>query len=221
DVSHNSLYGRLSLDFKGMVPDAHALINLAHNFFSGDALLFAAGTRVCPMEASGSSNPSSPSTFDAFAGKCKITTFGLQDYSVTWAGKEVRGSVAGNCLTLTPDTECSFNATQRSSEACRAFCGITANGPCDGHGVCVLPAAPSSPSNFTCRCDAGYSALDSGSGSTCALLVQAGSPGSPGSPGSTGSPGSPGSLPKAATATVPLLTPWLWPAFLALLCCVM
>ncbi|CAI5530588.1 unnamed protein product [Closterium sp. Naga37s-1] len=168
DVSHNSLYGRISLDFKGMVADGNALINLAHNFFSGDALLLVAGSRVCPTEASRLSNLGRASTFDAIAGKCKSDTSGLQDYSVAGEGKEVRGSVAGNCLALSPDTECSSNPTQRSTAACQAICSITANGPCDGHGVCVL-SAPASPPNFTCRCDAGYSAIESGSGSTCGL----------------------------------------------------
>ncbi|CAI5534948.1 unnamed protein product [Closterium sp. Naga37s-1] len=109
-------------------------------------------------------------TFDVFAGKCNnAAATGLRDISVAGAGKEARVSLSGNCLTLSADAYCSSNATQRSTAACQAFCSITDNGPCDGHGACV-PPAPASPTNFTCLCDAGYSALDSGNGSTCAIV---------------------------------------------------
>ncbi|CAI5480184.1 unnamed protein product [Closterium sp. Yama58-4] len=170
DVSGNSLYGRINRNFKSMVADSDALINLAHNFFFGDALLLAAGCQVCPTQITEPNNLGMGDTFDVLAGKCTTAAAtGLRDISVAGAGKEARVGVAGNCLTLSADAECSANATQRSTAACQAFCSITDNGPCDGHGECV-PPAPASPSNFTCLCHAGYSALDLGNGSTCAVV---------------------------------------------------
>ncbi|CAI5498643.1 unnamed protein product, partial [Closterium sp. Naga37s-1] len=170
DVSGNSLYGRINRNFKSMVADGGALINLAHNFFFGDALLLAAGCQVCPAEITQPNNLVLGDTFDVFAGKCDTAAAtGLRDFSMAGAGKEARVSVAGNCLTLSPGAECAANATQRSTAACQAFCSITDNGPCDGHGECV-PPAPASPSNFSCLCHAGYSAIDSGNGSTCAIV---------------------------------------------------
>ncbi|CAI7857601.1 unnamed protein product [Closterium sp. NIES-53] len=43
DVSGNSMYGRMNRNFKNMVADGDARINLARNFFFGDVVLFAAG----------------------------------------------------------------------------------------------------------------------------------------------------------------------------------
>ncbi|CAI5965484.1 unnamed protein product, partial [Closterium sp. NIES-65] len=174
DVSGNSLYGRINRNFKSMVADGEALINLAHNFFFGDAVLLAAGCQVCPAEITQPNNlVLSDLSSGRGAGKCVDGISGTRDYSVAGEGKAARVSVAGNCLALSPDAECAANATQRSTAACQAFCSITDNGPCDGHGECV-PPAPTSPSNFTCLCRPGYSALDSGNGSTCAV-VKAGS----------------------------------------------
>ncbi|CAI5462042.1 unnamed protein product, partial [Closterium sp. Yama58-4] len=172
DVSNNSLYGRINRNFKNMVADGEALINLAHNFFFGDAVLFAAGCQVCPVEITDPNmlvlgDTSSGSAQGA--GKCIGGITFMKDYSVAAAGKGARVSLLGNCLTLSPDGDCASNATQRSKAACQAFCSITDNGPCDGHGECV-PPAPGSTSNFTCLCDAGYSTLDLGNGSTCAIV---------------------------------------------------
>ncbi|CAI5993575.1 unnamed protein product [Closterium sp. NIES-64] len=169
DVSGNSLYGRINRNFRSMVADGDALINLAHNFFFGDAVLLAAGCQVCPIHISKPNNLVLGDTGVGAVGKCATSFTAIRDYSVAGAGKGARVSVAGNCLTLIPDAECAANATQRSTAACQAFCSITDNGPCDGHGECV-PPAPASPSNFTCLCHAGYSPLDSGNGSTCAVV---------------------------------------------------
>ncbi|CAI5521274.1 unnamed protein product, partial [Closterium sp. Naga37s-1] len=176
DVSGNSLYGRINRDFKNMVTTMGApardfeyiaaddipLVNLAHNFFFGDGVLFALGCKVCPTEIN---EPNNLGIRDSFAwrelgGKCDFLAPNMP----------ARVSLSGNCLTLTPNNQCSSNATQRSTAACQAFCSITDNGPCDGHGACV-PADPASPSNFTCLCDAGYTTVDSGNGSsTCAIV---------------------------------------------------
>ncbi|CAI5535191.1 unnamed protein product, partial [Closterium sp. Naga37s-1] len=170
DVSNNSLYGHVSRNFNSMVADSEALINLAHNFFYGDAVLFAAGCQVCPEEITQRNQLILDDSSVALAGKCSDAGYsGLRDYSVAGAGKGARGSLAGNCLTVNRDVKCPSNATQRSTAACQAFCSITDNGPCDGHGACV-PPAPAAQANFTCACDAGYSPVDVGNGSTCAIV---------------------------------------------------
>ncbi|CAI5974674.1 unnamed protein product [Closterium sp. NIES-65] len=170
DVSNNSLYGRINHDFNSMVADWEALINLAHNFFYGDAVLFAAGCRVCPEEITQRNQLQLGDSSVRLARNCSDTAFsGQRDYSVVGAGKGARGSLAGNCLTLKRDVKCPSNATQRSTAACQAFCSITDNGPCDGHGACV-PPAPDAQANFTCMYDAEYSSMDLGNSSTCAIL---------------------------------------------------
>ncbi|CAI5458259.1 unnamed protein product [Closterium sp. Yama58-4] len=169
DVSGNSLYGRINRDFENIAADDSDLINLSHNFFFGDGALFAAGCKVCPTEVS---EPNSLGIRDTtawqnYGGKCGSLASSV---SVAGAGKRARVSLSGNCLTLTPSSKCSANATQRSTAACQAFCSMTDLGPCDGHGACV-PADPASPSNFTCLCDAGYSAVNSANASsTCAIV---------------------------------------------------
>ncbi|CAI7877382.1 unnamed protein product, partial [Closterium sp. NIES-54] len=131
DVSGNSMYGRMNRNFKNMVADGDARINLARNFFFGDVVLFAAGCQVCPTEISDPNNLDMGDTFDVLAGKCNnLATTSRHYFSVAGAGKEARVSLLGNCLTLSPDGECSSNATQRSTAACQAFCSITENGPC-------------------------------------------------------------------------------------------
>ncbi|CAI5970764.1 unnamed protein product, partial [Closterium sp. NIES-64] len=174
DVSSNSLYGRINRDFENMVADGNALINLAHNFFFGDAVLFAAGCKVCPTEVSEPNNLDIWDTsliYQDFGGRCSnAATHLLDNNPMVQSGKTTRVILSGNCLTLSPRTKCTSKGTQRSATACQAFCSITDNGPCDGHGACV-PATPTSPSNFTCICDAGYTTVDSGNGSsTCAIV---------------------------------------------------
>ncbi|CAI5962673.1 unnamed protein product, partial [Closterium sp. NIES-64] len=145
DVSGNSLYGRINRDFKGMVANSGALVNLARNFFFGEAVLFAAGCKVCPTEVSepNSLGLKATSNWRVSDGNCNnaLPSYLLQDYAVTGAGLKLRVSLSGNCLTLSPSTECSVNATQRSTAACQAFCSITDNGPCDGHGVSAIITA--------------------------------------------------------------------------------
>ncbi|CAI5482582.1 unnamed protein product [Closterium sp. Yama58-4] len=107
------------------------------------------------------------SPLKGFGGKCHNLALGS---SVAGSGKLARVALSGNCLTLTPSNKSSSNATQRSTAACQAFCSITAIGPCDGHEACV-PAAPTSPTNFTCLCDAGYTTVDSDNGSSSCAIV--------------------------------------------------
>ncbi|CAI5962248.1 unnamed protein product [Closterium sp. NIES-65] len=64
DVSGNNLYRRINRDFESIVTDGNALINLAHNFFFGDGVLFAAGCKVCPTEVS---EPNKLNLWDASA----------------------------------------------------------------------------------------------------------------------------------------------------------
>ncbi|CAI7858199.1 unnamed protein product [Closterium sp. NIES-54] len=176
DVSGNSLFGLINRDLKSMVADGGALITLAHNFFFGDAVLFAAGCKVCPTEVN------EPNNLDMWniskwmvGGKCNDA---LVNNSIMGAGREVRVSLSGNYLTLSPNVGCSSHATQRSTAACKALCSITANGPCDGHGECVQPD-PASPSKFACLCHAGYTAVNLDNGSTCAIIYSNTTTGNP------------------------------------------
>ncbi|CAI5989086.1 unnamed protein product [Closterium sp. NIES-65] len=135
-------------DFEYIAANDNPLVNLAHNFFFGDGVLFALGYKVCPTEIN---EPNNLGIRDSFAWR---ELGGKSDFLAL--NKPARVSLSGNCLTLTPNAECLVNAIQRSTAACQAFCSITDNGPCEGHGACV-PADPASPSNFTCLCDAGVS----------------------------------------------------------------
>ncbi|CAI5946599.1 unnamed protein product [Closterium sp. NIES-64] len=151
DVSHNSFYGRINRNFEGIVPTAGALLNLAHNFFYGDPVLFASGCQFCPSEIAGE--------------------------SVVEPG-ELSVQAGGNCVVQSE----AGRFSQRTPAACRAFCSITDNGPCDGHGACVPPpqggdSSHGSTANFSCQCDVGYSAFDSGNGSTCVILTTTTVPG--------------------------------------------
>ncbi|CAI5936218.1 unnamed protein product [Closterium sp. NIES-64] len=149
-------------DFEYIAANDNPLVNLAHNFFFGDGVLFALGYKVCPTEIN---EPNNLGIRDSFAWR---ELGGKSDFLAL--NKPARVSLSGNCLTLTPNAECLVNAIQRSTAACQAFCSITDNGPCEGHGACV-PADPASPSNFTCLCDAGYTTVDSSNGSsTCAIV---------------------------------------------------
>ncbi|CAI5521038.1 unnamed protein product [Closterium sp. Naga37s-1] len=168
------LYGSINRDFENMVADGNALINLAHNFYFGDAVLYAAGCKVCPTEVSEPNNLEIWDTsliYQDFGGRCSNPATHLLDNNpMVQSGKTTRVILSGNCLTLSPRTKCTSKGTEHSAAACQAFCSITDNGPCDGHGACV-PATPTSPSNFTCICDAGYTTVDSGNGSsTCAIV---------------------------------------------------
>ncbi|CAI5509870.1 unnamed protein product [Closterium sp. Naga37s-1] len=170
DVSGNSLYGRINHNFRNMVADGEALVNLARNYFNGEAVLFADGCQVCPMEINAPNRlvPGDTSSAQA-AGKCVGSVSGMRDYSVAGAGKSARVSLSDNCLTLNPGMPCSSNATQRSPAACQAFCSVTESGPCDGHGECV-PPSPGGSGNFSCVCDAWYSTLATVNGSTCRIV---------------------------------------------------
>ncbi|CAI5498493.1 unnamed protein product [Closterium sp. Naga37s-1] len=97
-----------------MVADSEALINLAHNFFYGEAVLFAAGCQVCPEEITQRNQLLLDDSSVGVAGRCSNTFSGQRDYSVVGAGKGARGSLAGNCLTHNRDVKCPSNATQRS-----------------------------------------------------------------------------------------------------------
>ncbi|CAI7766811.1 unnamed protein product, partial [Closterium sp. NIES-53] len=171
DVSGNSLYGRVNRNFRNMVADGEALVNLARNYFNGEAVLFADGCQVCPIEINKPNRLElgDTSVTSDEAGKCVGSMSAMRDYSVAGAGKSARVSLSYNCLTLNAEMPCSSNATQRSTAECQAFCSITENGPCDGHGECV-PPAPGANGNFSCVCDAGYSTLTSANGSTCGIV---------------------------------------------------
>ncbi|CAI7840413.1 unnamed protein product [Closterium sp. NIES-53] len=258
DVSHNSFYGRINRNFEGIVPTAGALLNLAHNFFYGDPVLFASGCQFCPSEIAGESVVEPGDLSVQAGGNCVVlseagrwvgVSSGFFQCSSPAAAtprnfpsshsprptaslhrraplvvaqqyQQGQASLANNCFQPTAPLSCpatpysnpttppnssisssssSFSSSsssaslspafsQRTPAACRAFCSITDNGPCDGHGACVPPpqgpdSSQGSTSNFSCECDAGYSAFDSGNGSMCVILTTTTVPGPGLSPG--------------------------------------
>ncbi|CAI5516002.1 unnamed protein product [Closterium sp. Naga37s-1] len=214
DVSHNSFYGRINRNFEGIVPTAGALLNLAHNFFYGDPVLFASGCQFCPSEIAGESVVEPGDLSVQAGGNCVVESeAGRAPLVVAQQYQQGQASLANNCFQPTAPLSCpatpysnpttppnssisssssSFSSSssaslslafsQRTPAACRAFCSITDNGPCNGHGACVPPpqgpdSSQGSTSNFSCECDAGYSAFDSGNGSTCVILTTTTVPG--------------------------------------------
>ncbi|CAI7771390.1 unnamed protein product [Closterium sp. NIES-54] len=231
DVSHNSFYGRINRNFEGIVPTAGALLNLAHNFFYGDPVLFASGCQFCPSEIAGESVVEPGDLSVQAGGNCVVLSeAGSQRLAgggvfrvmeafgaplvVAQQYQQGQASLANNCFqptaplscpatpyskpTTPPNSSISSSSSssaslspafsQRTPAACMAFCRITDNGPCDGHGACVPPpqgpdSSQGSTSNFSCECDAGYSAFDSGNGSMCVILTTTTVPGPGLSPG--------------------------------------
>ncbi|CAI6004741.1 unnamed protein product, partial [Closterium sp. NIES-65] len=213
DVSHNSFYGRINRNFEGIVPTAGALLNLAHNFFYGDPVLFASGCQFCPSEIAAESVVEPGDLSVQAGGNCVVQSeAGRAPLVVARQYERGQASLANNCFQPTAPLSCpatpysnpntppnsstsssisssspsssstSPTFSQRTPAACRAFCSITDNGPCDGHGACVPPpqggdSSQGSTANFSCQCDVGYSAFDSGNGSTCVILTTTTVPG--------------------------------------------
>ncbi|CAI5527162.1 unnamed protein product [Closterium sp. Naga37s-1] len=50
DISNNSFYGPMHTNFRGMIPNSGALLNIALNYFYGQPMLFADGCQFCPSE---------------------------------------------------------------------------------------------------------------------------------------------------------------------------
>ncbi|CAI5953709.1 unnamed protein product, partial [Closterium sp. NIES-65] len=213
DVSHNSFYGRINRNFEGIVPTAGALLNLAHNFFYGDPVLFASGCQFCPSEIAAESVVEPGDLSVQAGGNCVVQSeAGRAPLVVARQYERGQASLANNCFQPTAPLSCpatpysnpntppnsstsssisssspsssstSPTFSQRTPAACRAFCSITDNGPCDGHGACVPPpqggdSSQGSTANFSCQCDVGYSVFDSGNGSTCVILTTTTVPG--------------------------------------------
>ncbi|CAI5930915.1 unnamed protein product [Closterium sp. NIES-64] len=145
DISNNSFYGPINSNFRSMIPDNGALLNIAGNFFYGDPMLYADGCQFCPSG-------------------------GIQPLTIrAGANKRGKASLRQNCFTLNKQMECTANETQRSSDECLAFCSMSRElGPWDEHGACVPPQVRAAEARFTCECDDGFVPTNSTLGSTCA-----------------------------------------------------
>ncbi|GJP71416.1 hypothetical protein CLOP_g2246 [Closterium sp. NIES-67] len=165
DISNNSFYGPINSNFHGMIPNDGALLNIAGNYFYGDPMLYADGCQFCP---SGSIEPDALDIVEVGMdrmGRCGERPF----QALPGANKQGSASLRLNCFTLSAQLECTANETQRSNDACLAFCSMSRElGPCDGHGACVPPQAGAAGAGFTCECDHGYVTANGSLGSTCA-----------------------------------------------------
>ncbi|CAI5499925.1 unnamed protein product [Closterium sp. Naga37s-1] len=170
DISNNSFYGPINSNFRSMIPDNRALLNIAGNFFYGDPMLYADGCQFCP---SGGIQPlvltSADLTFPS-GGRCAPQGLGGFVQTIrAGANKRGKASLRQNCFTLNKQMECTANEMQRSSDECLAFCSMSRKlGPCDGNGACVPPQAGAAEARFTCECDDGFVPTNGTLGSTCA-----------------------------------------------------
>ncbi|CAI7770946.1 unnamed protein product [Closterium sp. NIES-54] len=170
DISNNSFYGPINSNFRSMIPDNGALLNIAGNFFYGDPMLYADGCQFCP------SNVTQSHLLDRyelnFPGQSRCAIRLMQGYIMDIAqsaDKRGEASLRQNCFTLSKQMGCTANETQRSSDKCLAFCSMSRElGPCDGHGACVPPQAGAAEARFTCECDDGFVTTNGTLGSTCA-----------------------------------------------------
>ncbi|CAI5533800.1 unnamed protein product [Closterium sp. Naga37s-1] len=170
DISNNSFYGPINSNFRSMIPDNGALLNIAGNFFYGDPMLYADGCQFCP------SNVTQSHLLDlselGFPGKSRCALRFMQGYLTDiaqTADKHGEASLRGNCFTLNKQMECTANETQCSNDECLAFCSLSRElGPCDRHGACVPPQAGAAEARFTCECDDGFVPTNGTLGSTCA-----------------------------------------------------
>ncbi|CAI5533807.1 unnamed protein product [Closterium sp. Naga37s-1] len=170
DISNNSFYGEINSNFRSMIPDNGALLNIAGNFFYGDPMLYADGCQFCP---SGSIQPLVLTPRDLVnpsGGRCAPQGLaGFVQTTRAGANKQGEASLRRNCFTLSKQMECTANETQRSSDECLAFCSMSRElGPCDGHGACVPPQAGAAEARFTCECDGGFVPTNGTLASTCA-----------------------------------------------------
>ncbi|CAI7831262.1 unnamed protein product [Closterium sp. NIES-53] len=168
DISNNSFYGPINSNFRSMIPDKGALLNIAENYFYGDPMLYADGCQFCPSNITQSYALDAHKLFFPGLGRCS----GIPDYlshTAKEADKRGEASLRQNCFTLNQEMGCTANETQRSSDECLAFCSMSRElGPCDGHGACVPPQARAAEARFTCECDDGFVPTNGTLGSTCA-----------------------------------------------------
>ncbi|CAI5505202.1 unnamed protein product [Closterium sp. Naga37s-1] len=170
DISNSSFYGPINSNFRSMIPDNGALLNIAGNFFYSDPMLYADGCQFCP---SGVIQPLVLTLDDLTGpsgGRCGPQGLGgFVETTRAGANKRAEASLRRNCFTLNKQMECTANETQRSSDECLAFCSMSRElGQCDGHGACVPPQAGAAEARFTCECDDGFVPTNGTLGSTCA-----------------------------------------------------
>ncbi|CAI7921760.1 unnamed protein product, partial [Closterium sp. NIES-53] len=170
DISNNSFYGPINSNFRSMIPDNGALLNLAGNFFYGDPILYADGCQFCPSNITQSHLLDLGELNYPGQSRCALHDMpGNLRVIAQTADKKGQASLRRNCFTLNKQMECTANETQRSSDECLAFCSMSRElGPCDGHGACVPPQAGAAGARFTCECDDGFVTTNGNLGSTCA-----------------------------------------------------
>ncbi|CAI7778295.1 unnamed protein product [Closterium sp. NIES-53] len=180
DMSNNSFYGPINLDFIGMNPtptdgvSTPAVINLAHNYFYGDPVVYAGGFKACPTPRTTRINMSDLNSLGDSAGGNKRGDSNSQraDLQCVRAYAAVQASYKGNCLSVNRQVKCAVTEVQRGAEECAAFCSVTDLGPCNGRGACVPPEQGDSTGVFRCLCEAPYVTVTVSNGSTCALATE-------------------------------------------------
>ncbi|CAI5962333.1 unnamed protein product, partial [Closterium sp. NIES-64] len=180
DMSNNSFYGPINMDFVGMVPKPTsgytkpAVINLAHNYFYGDPIVYAGGFKACPTPRITRINMSDLNSLGDSAGGSKRSESdsALEAVQCVAAYATVQASYKGNCLSVNRQVKCAVTEVQRGAEECAAFCSVTDLGPCNGRGACVPPEQGTSGGAFKCRCEAPYVTVTVDNGSTCAFPTE-------------------------------------------------
>ncbi|CAI5957784.1 unnamed protein product, partial [Closterium sp. NIES-65] len=158
DMSNNSFYGPINMDFVGMVPKPTsgytkpAVINLAHNYFYGDPIVYAGGFKACPTPRITRINMSDLNSLGDSAGGSKRSESdsALEAVQCVAAYATVQASYKGNCLSVNRQVKCAVTEVQRGAEECAAFCSVTDLGPCNGRGACVPPEQGTSGGAFKC-----------------------------------------------------------------------
>ncbi|CAI5471203.1 unnamed protein product [Closterium sp. Yama58-4] len=180
DMSNNSFYGPINMDFVGMVAKPTsgftkpAVINLAHNYFYGDPVVYAGGFKACPTPHITRINMSDLNSLGDSAGGSKRSDSQSMKEAVQCfqAYATVQASYKGNCLSVNRQVKCSVTEVQRDAEECAAFCSVTDLGPCNGRGACVPPAQGDTGGAFRCSCEAPYVTVTVDNGSTCAFPTE-------------------------------------------------
>ncbi|GJP30361.1 hypothetical protein CLOM_g792 [Closterium sp. NIES-68] len=170
DISNNSFYGPININFRSMIPNNNALLNIAGNYFYGDPMLYADGCQFCPSNITQSHVLGISELNYPGGSRCGLRFMqGFITEITSITNKRGEASLRQNCFTLKRELECTTNETQRTNDACLAFCSMSRElGPCDGHGACVPPQAGAAGAGFRCECDHGYVTANGSLGSTCA-----------------------------------------------------
>ncbi|CAI5469260.1 unnamed protein product, partial [Closterium sp. Yama58-4] len=177
DISNNSFYGPMNTNFRGMIPNRDALLNIAGNYFYGHPMLYADGCQFCPSQINQTRTLDLNALTSGGGGRCLFdeATSALA-FEQAAANKRGQASLRGNCFSVGEQQGCATNESQRSAAECRGFCSLSNDlGTCDGHGACVPAVQMAGPGEvdleevgFVCECEEGYVAVNGSSGPTCA-----------------------------------------------------